>query len=148
MPTEELHGAYNFLLEIAGATDDAKTVIGGFKSVSGLDSETEIVEVKDKQDGVIHKKPGRTTYGNITLERGYINTDELWQWRRNIESDIVDRRSGSIIVVDKRFGTEVARYNFYEGWPCKWYVPELDADASTVAIEKIELAVERFERAK
>jgi hypothetical protein len=34
MPTEELFGAYNFLLEIAGVTP-VKTIIGGFWSVSG-----------------------------------------------------------------------------------------------------------------
>jgi hypothetical protein len=28
MPTEELYGAYNFLLEIAGVTPDSKTIIG------------------------------------------------------------------------------------------------------------------------
>ncbi|MBW1879663.1 MAG: phage tail protein [Deltaproteobacteria bacterium] len=44
--------------------------------------------------------------------------------------------------------TEVARYNFYEGWPCKWYVPDMDSDSSGMAIEKIELAIEKMERAK
>jgi phage tail-like protein len=40
----------------------------------------------------------------------------------------------------------VAQYNFYEGWPCKWNVPELDSDQSAMAIEKIEIAVEKIER--
>ena len=33
-----------------------------------------------------------------------------------------------------------------EAWPCKWNVPELDSDSSSMAIEKIELAVEKVER--
>ena len=44
--TEELFGAYHFLLEITGITQDSKTIVGGFKSVSGMDSETEIIEFK------------------------------------------------------------------------------------------------------
>ena len=36
MPTEELFGSYNFLLEVAGVS------AGAFKNVEGLDSETEV----------------------------------------------------------------------------------------------------------
>ena len=146
MPTEELFGSYNFLLEVTGITQDSKIIVGGFKTVSGMDSETEVVEFKQGNDMVVRKKPGRTTYANIVLERGYTATDDLWLWRKNIEDGEIDRRSGSIIVLDQDGTTEVARYNFYEAWPCKWYVPDMDADSSSMAIEKIELAVEKVER--
>jgi phage tail-like protein len=147
MPTEELFGAYNFLLEVQGIISDNKIIVGGFKSMSGMDSETEIVEFKQGNDTVVRKKPGRTTYANIVLERGYTATDDLWTWRQNIENGKIDRRSGSIIILDQDGQTEVARYNFYEGWPCKWYVPDMSADSSAMAIEKIEIAVEKVERA-
>jgi phage tail-like protein len=146
MPTEELFGAYNFLLEVQGIVNDNKIIVGGFKSMSGMDSETEIVEFKQGNDTVVRKKPGRTTYANIVLERGYTATDDLWQWRQNIENGKIDRRSGSIIILDQDGQTEVARYNFYEGWPCKWYVPDMNSDSSAMAIEKIEIAVEKVER--
>jgi phage tail-like protein len=146
MPTEELFGAYNFLLEVQGIVNDNKIIVGGFKSMSGMDSETEIVEFKQGNDTVVRKKPGRTTYANIVLERGYTATDDLWTWRQNIENGKIDRRSGSIIILDQDGTTEVARYNFYEGWPCKWYVPDMSADSSAMAIEKIEIAVEKVER--
>lgn len=147
MPTEELYGAYHFLLEIQGIISDTRVIVGGFKSVSGMDSETEIVEFKQGNDKVVRKKPGRTTYANIVLERGYTATDDLWQWRKNIEDGKIDRRSGSVIILDQDGQTEVARYNFYEGWPCKWNVPDMDSDSSSMAIEKIEIAVEKVERA-
>jgi phage tail-like protein len=146
MPTEELFGAYNFLLEVQGIINDNKIIVGGFKSMSGMDSETEIVEFKQGNDTVVRKKPGRTTYANIVLERGYTATDDLWTWRQNIENGKIDRRSGSIIILDQDGTTEVARYNFFEGWPCKWYVPDMSADSSAMAIEKIEIAVEKVER--
>lgn len=147
MPTEELFGAYNFLLEIQGIVSDNRIIVGGFKTVSGMDSATEVIEFKQGNDVVVRKKPGRTTYSNIVLERGYTATDDLWTWRKNIENGKIDRRSGSVIVLDQDGQTEVARYNFYEGWPCKWYVPDMNSDQSGMAIEKIEIAVEKVERA-
>ena len=146
MPTEELFGAYNFLLEIQGIINDNKIIVGGFKSMSGMDSETEIIEFKQGNDTVVRKKPGRTTYANIVLERGYTATDDLWSWRQNIENGKIDRRSGSINIMDQDGQTEVARYNFFEGWPAKWYVPDMNADSSAMAVEKIEIAVEKVER--
>jgi phage tail-like protein len=109
MPTEELYGSYHFLLEIQGVINDNKVIVGGFKTVSGMDSETEIIEFKQGNDLIVRKKPGRTTYSNIVLERGYTATDDLWQ--------------------------------------CKWNAPEMDADASSMAIEKIEISIEKVERA-
>jgi phage tail-like protein len=147
MPTEELYGSYHFLLEIQGVINDNKIIVGGFKTVSGMDSETEIIEFKQGNDLIVRKKPGRTTYSNIVLERGYTATDDLWQWRNNIEDGKIDRRAGSVIILDQDGQSEVARYNFYEGWPCKWNAPEMDSDSSSMAIEKIELAIEKVERA-
>ena len=147
MPTEELFGAYNFLLEVSGITADQNTIIGGFKSMSGMASETEVIEFKQGNDLIVRKKPGRTTYANIVLERGYTATDDLWQWRKNIEDGKIDRRAGSVIILDQDGQTEVARYNFFEGWPCKWEAPQMDSESSSMAIEKIELAIEKVERA-
>jgi len=144
--TEELYGSFNFLLEIGGITGDSKTVVGGFKSMTGMVSETEIIEFKHGNDRAIRKKPGRTSYTNIVLERGYTATDDLWKWRANIEAGKVDRRSGSITVLDNDGESIVAVFNFYEAWPCKWHVPEIDSSQSSIAIEKIELAVEHVER--
>jgi phage tail-like protein len=147
MPTEELYGSYHFLLEIQGVISDNKIIVGGFKSVAGMDSETEIIEFKQGNDLIVRKKPGRTTYANIVLERGYTATDDLWQWRKNIEDGKIDRRAGSVIILDQDGQTEVARYNFFEGWPCKWEAPQMDSESSSMAIEKIELAIEKVERA-
>lgn len=144
--TEELFTGFNFHLEIEGVTGDTTALVGGFKSVSGFDSSTEVVEFKQGNDVRVRKKPGRTTYSNIVLERGYTATDDLWEWRKNIEEGKIDRRSGAIIVLDHDGSSEVARYEFFEGWPCKWNVPDFSADQSGMAIEKIEIAVEQVKR--
>jgi phage tail-like protein len=121
-----------------------------FKSMDGLSSETEVVEFRNggEPNAPARKRPGRVKYGDITLKRGYTATDDLWQWRKLVEDNKMDlaRKNGAILLLD-RSGRVRARYNFYEGWPCKWYVPELDSDSSAMVFEAITLAVEKIERA-
>ena len=88
----DLIGNFNFKVEIEGVTQ------GAFKNVEGLDSETEVVEYQDGEDIVLRKRPGRTKYSNLTLKRGYINTDELWNWRKAVIDGKVERKSGSVIL--------------------------------------------------
>lgn len=147
MPSDDLYGSYNFLLEIAGTTADAGTITGGFSAVSGMASETEVVTFRGGHDRAIRKLPGRTTYGDIVLERGFTGSDELWRWRRNIEDGILDRRAGTLTILDQDLTSIVAQFHFYEAWPCKWVAPEMAARASGMAIEALVLAVERIERA-
>jgi phage tail-like protein len=121
-----------------------------FKSIEGLSSETEVVEFREGTDpnAPARKRPGRVKYGDITLKRGFTATDDLWQWRKLVEDEKMGlaRKNGAILLLD-RGGKVRARYNFYEGWPCKWYVPDMDSDQSGMAFEAITLAVERIERA-
>ena len=41
---------------------------------------------------------------------------------------------------------EKTRWNFYEAWPCRYEAPALDAAGDSVAVETLELCVERIER--
>lgn len=132
-------GHYNFKVEIEGVTQAA------FKNVEGLDAETEVIEYQDGDDIVLRKRPGRTKYSNIVLKRGYVASDELWKWRETVIKGKVERKSGSIILCNDT-GNEVMRYNFFEAWPAKWKGMQLDGKGTDVAVEEIELAVEKLER--
>lgn len=132
-------GNFNFKVEIEGVTQ------GAFRNVEGLESETEIVEYQDGDDIILRKRPGRTKYANIVLKRGYIINDELWQWRKKVVDGAVERKSGSIILCDDD-GSEIMRYNFFEGWPSKWKGFQLDGKGTDVNVEEIELAVEKLEK--
>lgn len=133
-------GNYNFQVEIEGVTQ------GAFKAVDGLDSQTEVIEYQDGDDRTLRKRPGRTYYSNIVLKRGFVNSDEFWKWRKAVIDGKVERKSGSIILLDDS-GGEVMRYNFYEGWPCAWRGFDLEGRGSEATVEEIEIAVERMERA-
>jgi phage tail-like protein len=142
MPNRRGHdhiGQFNFKVEIEGVT------VGAFRNVEGLDSETEVVEYQDGDDIILRKRPGRTKYSNVVFKRGYVNTDELWQWRKRVIDGVVERKSGSVILCADD-GSEIMRYNFFEGWPCKWKGFSLDGKGNDVTVEEIELAVEKIER--
>jgi len=134
-------GGLAFRVEIDGAS------AGFFKSVSGLESETEVVEYRDGANpNLIRKLPGATKYPNIVLKKGYIpGQDSLYDWRRDIETGREFKtKAGSIVILDDT--KEVGRYNFYEGWPCKWRGVSAVGNGSVIAIEEVEFAVERIVR--
>ena len=133
-----LVGNYNFLLEIEGV------VMGRFTNVEGLSVEIEVIEFREGgDDGIIRKIPGRTKYGDITLERGYTATDDLWTWQQEVIDDPTIRKSGSIRVLSKN-GTELARFNFFEAWPSKYALGVEAESGNVIAIEELTLAVERI----
>lgn len=132
-------GNYNFKVEIDGVT------VGAFQEVGGLEVITEVIESQDGDDLTLRKRPGRTRYSNIILKRGYTANEELWAWMKTVIDGTVDRRVGSIILLADD-ASEILRYNFFEGWPCRWKGFELDGKGTDVSVEELEIAVEKIER--
>ncbi|MBN1608732.1 MAG: phage tail protein [Polyangiaceae bacterium] len=132
-------GAYNFKVEIEGIT------VGAFKAVHGLESFTEVIEYQDGDDIILRKRPGITKYSNIVLDRGYVNTDELWDWRKKVIEGKIERKSGSVILCADD-ASEIMRYNFFEAWPTRWSGFDLAGGESDAAVETIEIATEKIER--
>jgi phage tail-like protein len=125
---------YTFTVEIEG------TAAGMFREVSGLSVETEVVEYRDGSTNDIRKLPGRTTWPDIVLKRGFTGNTELYDWAMTyLRTGAVVRRSGSIIMSDQS-GNQIARWNFHNAWPVKWDGPTLDASGAEVAIETLVLA--------
>jgi phage tail-like protein len=133
--------AFNFLVEIEGIAQAA------FSEVSGLESETAVIEYRAGGEKVnsARKLPGLTKFGNIILRRGVTQDAELWNWRKSIVDGDIDRRNGTIVLLDDK-RNEVMRWNFRNGWICRWEGPTLNARANEVAIETIEIAHEGLER--
>jgi phage tail-like protein len=137
-PRHDPYNAFNFVVEIDGIA------VAAFSEVSGLASETAVIEYRSGQDFVTRKLPGLTRYANIVLRHGITQDHELWDWRKNIVDGNPDRRNGSINLLDDQ-RNEVLRWNFREGWICKWEGPTLNAKSNDVAIETIEIAHEGLE---
>lgn len=140
-PRDDPSKDFNFSIEIDGIS------LAGFSEVGGLENETAVIEYRvGGEPNTVRKLPGLTKYANIVLRRGITQDAELWSWRKNIIEGRADRRNGAIVLLDDE-GAEVVRWNFFQGWICKWEGPALNARGNGVAIETIAIAHERLERA-
>ena len=112
---------FAFRLRIDGMTGDLGAGTAFFKSCTGLESTTEVVEYREGgESGTIRKIPGTLRYGNITLKRGITADNSLALWRGLLEDGHFDqaRRSGTIVLVDKA-NREIARWNLVNAWPAR-----------------------------
>jgi phage tail-like protein len=132
------YGAFNFRVEINGVE------VAAFAEVTGLGVDVPMVEYRTGEDSVIRRIPGIATYPNIVLKRGVIGSREMWDWLDSVVDGNAERRSGSIILLGPT-REEVLRWNFYESLPTHWDGPSLDANANAVAIETLELSIEKLE---
>ena len=128
-----------FKIEIEGVTQ------GAFAACDGLEARVDVVDFSDGDNLTARKRPGRTRFANIVLRRGMVNNTELWNWFEAVTAGQIQRKAGSVIDCGDD-GNELFRYNFFEGWPCRWKSLELDADKPGTLVEEIEIAVEKIER--
>jgi len=135
------YGNFNFLVEIDGITRAA------FHEVTGFDSTIDVIDHREGgENTTLRKLPGMTKHANIVLKYGLTDDAELYQWHRNAVNGNVQRKNGSIVLLDRQ-GQEKARWNFVNAWPSKWKGPDFNAEGNDVAIETIELSHEGIARA-
>jgi len=133
--------SYNFLVEIDGITR------AGFRECSGLDATQSPITYREGNEPITMRKlPGLVEYSNITLTRGITDDTELWEWCKRSLDGKVERKHGSIVLLDDA-GVEKVRWNFVNGWPSKWTGPGLNATGTEVAVEQLEIAHEGIVRA-
>lgn len=142
MPPRDPYGNFRFLVEIDGITQ------ASFKECSGLGAAVDVIEYREGGDRTttVHKLPGLTRYTNITLRWGVTDSHELYDWFREVTLGNVQRRNGTIVLLDTD-GTPKVRWRFAGGWPVKWEGPDLRGDESGVAIETLEIVHDGIERA-
>src|SRR3954452_9191985 len=86
---------FNFLVEIGGITQ------AGFAECSGFGASNDPIEYREGNTiPTVLKLPGMTKYNNITLKWGLTDSQELYQWFRDITKGKIDRKNGSIVAAD------------------------------------------------
>jgi phage tail-like protein len=133
--------AMRWHLETDGITDAV------FKEVTGLDSESQVVEVTHagpKGTNTIYKIPGNIKYSNIVFRRGMTDDSKLYEWRKLVEDGKIGeaRKNGTITLYAPDM-TVVKRFHFFGGWPCKLKGPALDATKNEMVVEEMELCVDK-----
>lgn len=136
--------AFKFALEIEGK------LTGYFTNVTGIGSETEVIEQKvvgENGETIIQKIPGRHTWTEITLKRGVTSSLEIWEWRKLVvQGKVKDARTNCSIVALSQDNQETARWNFVNAWPSKVTGPEMDSAGANYMVEEITIVHEGLER--
>ncbi len=120
-----------------------------FRKVSGIKSEVTTTKVTEGGENLFtHRLPERLSYGNLTLERGYMLGSPM--------ADEIDKVmtqfafSGSNVLVSMLNEKHEPKVNwlFMSAYPVKWSLSDLDAEQGKLAIDTMELAYTRFQRLK
>lgn len=132
-------------------------VVAGVSKVSELKRTTEVVTHRSGGDpSSANSSPGLTRYEAITLERGVTHDTDFEAWAHKVwaygagpgaEVSLKDFRKDIMIELYNEAGQVVIRYKVYRCWVSEYTaLPELDAGANAVAIQKLVLQNQGWER--
>jgi phage tail-like protein len=137
------YGAFNFLVNFEGSE-----IFGGFSDVSGIGSEITVAEFRygnDKENHV-RKVPGVHKVGDVTLKRGVINSESVWQWIRDVRSNGVNGQKNVSITLLDEARNPVQTWMLRNVIPMKYTGPTLAAKGGgDVAMEELVLSAEGLE---
>ena len=131
--------------------------VAAVSHVSPLIRRTEVVTHREGGDpSTSHKSPGRTEYEAITLERGVTHDVAFEQWANKVwnygaamgsEVSLKDFRKDITIELYNEAGQKVIAYNVFRCWVSEYVaLPDLTANATAVAIQRIKLENEGWVR--
>jgi phage tail-like protein len=130
---------YQFRVEIEGIE------VFGFKEVLGLSNKTDVYEYQEGgQNKFTHRFAGQTTFSNLTLKKGMVLDQSIYEWRKQvIDGNLEDAlRDITIILISEKGSYEKElSWRFYDTWPCKWEASTFDSMANAIGIETLELAL-------
>lgn len=132
-------GTFNFHVEIGSIKEAA------FTECSGLEVSNDVFEY---QEGGLneysHRLPGRTKYSNVTLKRGFARSNELFNWYKEIENNLlqgkaIERKQVTISLYDYSRKSPMT-WVLADAIPVRWVGPSMKVDETGVAIETLEFA--------
>jgi phage tail-like protein len=136
--------AAKFWVEIDGI------VHGFFTECTGLGAQTEVEEYAEGGlNDFMHKLPGRTKYTNVTLKRGWVDSDDLWLWYQKTISGQLETRRVSIILFNNKVQSPAdpkSRWDLIQAYPVRWQGPDFRLPGTTTAVETLEIAYHGWQR--
>jgi len=131
--------------------------VAGLSKAGALNRKTEVVSHREGGDpSSSRKSPGRTEYEPVMLERGVSHDTEferwankVWNWGSGLGTEISlqDFRKDVILELYNEAGQLAVAYKLYRCWVSEYEaMPELDGMGNGVAIQKIKLENEGWER--
>jgi phage tail-like protein len=147
---ETPYSVFNYLVNLGDGSEGE--VQGGFSEVSGLNAEVTIAEYRNGNAPVnyVTKVPAIHKAGDVTLKRGVIGAENIYNWLDQIRAgDVQAKRNVEVKLKseDPTSQSAVVTWKLINAVPIKWTGPTLTAKGgSDVAIEELVLAVEHIEQ--
>lgn len=144
----------NFLVSV----DELEGTLAAFNEVTGIDASVDVIEFRQGNAHSLSpvKIPGLVKHGNITLKMGYTIGNSFKEWiaactsptrglmpRHTITIELIDIRETGVDSAYTTVGGQVF-WTLKEAWVAKYTGPDLNATASEVAIESVEIAYEEL----
>jgi phage tail-like protein len=142
--------SYRFLVYFGQAT----TPVAAVSKVGALKRSSEVIEYKEGGNAIILKGLGRTKYEPITLERGITQDTDFIAWadfaqrldNGEPKTSLANLRREIRIQLLNEEGQPVHGFIVHRCWVSEFQaLPDLDAGASTVAVEHIKIENEGWE---
>ena len=137
------YGAFNFLVNVDGGE-----TFGGFSDVSGLGTDITIAEYRNgnEKENHVRKIPGIHKVGDVTLKRGVIDSQSLWDWIKDTRTNGVAAQKNVVITLLDEAQNAVQSWKLRGVVPMKYTGPTLAAKGGgDVAMEELVLSAEAIE---
>lgn len=138
------YGAFNFLVNLNGP-HGPETLLGGFSDVSGLGVEMTMAEYRNgnEKENHVRKVPGMHKVSDVTLKRGIVNSEDLWDWVKQAQRSGPEAQRDVVITLLNEAGDIVESWILRNVVPMKYTGPTLAAKGGgEVAMEELVLSVE------
>jgi len=145
---ETPYSAFNFLVELEPG--QGEEVQAGFSEVSGLNAEVTIAEYRNgnAQVNYVTKIPGIHKAGDVTLKRGVIGAENIYDWLQQARAGNMSEAKRELVIKlqNEDRSEAVVTWKLRGAMPIKWTGPTLTAKGGgDVAMEELVLAVETIE---
>ena len=134
---------FNFAVEIAVDPVSKRVCDAAFSECDGLEMTMEVKTIREGgANNRQHRLTGPVAYGQLTLKRGMTGNWDLWDWFQQVSVDPRLRADVEVVVYGPDRQNPLMSFLLTRCVPIKLKAPALNATASGVAIEELQLAYE------
>ena len=137
---------FNFLVDLGTGTTDGPQA--GFQECSNVGMEVTVAEYRNgnERENSVRKVTGLNKSTDVTLKRGVIGSDNLYQWLHQIRNgDENAMRTVRITLMNEDRSTAVQTWSLLRARIIKYVSGPFNAKGNDVAMEELTLAYERME---
>ena len=112
-----------------------------FREVAGLSME---IEEETRNEGgenrFTHKFPVRARYPDLVLKRGLLKGSAVYTWCKDAIQNLDIRPTTVWVTLLNDAHEPLQTYTFVNAWPKKWSLSDLNAEASAIVVESLDLS--------